>query len=240
MTTAKFDNLFVLGRPAGGKSEFIDFMKHVSDNERIEKFCIGKFEEIDDFPWLDAICREDDAREAKGEQRLYSEKQPEGYNITVPKFRSNLIPKFNEKITQKYTNNPSFYKDGTLLIEFARGITDGFKESLDKFEKSILQNAAILYIKVSFEESYRKNDKRYREGLEDSILYHKVPDKDMYGFFKENDWDAMTEGKEFGYLTLNGVKVPFVAMNNEPESTDPVVLNERYGKALKKLMELKD
>ena len=38
--------------------------------------------------------------------------------------------------------------------------------------------------------------------------------------------------------TLRGVRVPFVSMPNEPESTDPLVLRERYATALGRLLEL--
>ena len=50
--TKTFDHLFILGRPAAGKSEFMDFMKKISDAERSERFHIGHFVELDDFVWL--------------------------------------------------------------------------------------------------------------------------------------------------------------------------------------------
>jgi hypothetical protein len=234
-----FEHLFVLGRPAGGKSEFIDFMKKLPAAERARDFGIGRFEEVDDFPWLWEACLDDDAREARGERRLVSERTPEGYNITKPGFRGSLVDRFNDVIAATYLANPAFYADGTLLIEFARGVDDGFRSSLERFRPDILARAAILYIKVSFEESFRRNDARYRKGQEESILFHKVPDRDMYGFFRENDWDAMTGGAPDGRLDLRGVRVPFVSMPNEPESTDPAVLGARYGDALRRLLDLR-
>ncbi len=224
---AIFEHLFVLGRPAGGKSEFIDFMKRLPDDERAAAFGIGRFEEVDDFPWLWDACVEDDAREARGEARVVSERTPEGYNITRPGFRGSLVQRFNATIASRYLANAAFYDRGTLLIEFARGVDDGFRASLDRFVPEILGRAAILYINVSFEESYRRNSARYRRGQEESILFHKVPDRDMYGYFRANDWEEMTGGAEQGWLDIRGVQVPFVSMNNEPESTDPVVLRAR-------------
>jgi hypothetical protein len=82
---AIFQHLFVLGRPACGKSEFIDFMKKLPADERAARFGIGRFEEVDDFPWLWEACVEDDGREEKGEPRLVSERVPEGYNIAGPR-----------------------------------------------------------------------------------------------------------------------------------------------------------
>jgi len=233
-----FEHLFVLGRPAGGKSEFIDFMKQCPAAERAATFGIGCFEEIDDFPWLWNACVEDDGREARGEARLVSERTAEGYNITQPKFRGGLVDQFNTAIARKYLSYPAFYDEGTLLIEFARGVDDGFCESLERFDSAILRRGAILYIKVSFEESFRRNSSRYKPGQEESILFHKVPDRDMLGFFRDNDWDAITGGAPDGWLDLRGVRVPFVSMLNEPETTDPLVLRERYANALGRLLEL--
>jgi hypothetical protein len=229
---AIFEHLFVLGRPAGGKSEFIDFMKKVSDEDRAARFGIGRFEEIDDFPWLWKACLEDDEREDRGDARVVSERTAEGYNITQPKFRGSLVNRFNDTITARYLANPSFYERGTLLIEFARGQSDGFRESLARFLPEVLRRAAILYINVSFDESCRRNSARYRKGQEESILFHKVPDRDMFGFFRHNDWDEMTGGRPDGRIDLAGVRVPFVSMPNEPESSDPGVLGERYALAL--------
>lgn len=193
-----FEHLFVLGRPAGGKSEFIDFMKRLPADRRAREFGIGRFEEIDDFPWLWERCVEDDAREARGESRLVSERTSEGYNITQPGFRRALVPRFNETIAAKYLARPAFYQDGTLLIEFARGVGDGFRASLDRFDPAILRRGAILYIKVSFEESFRRNSARYKPGQEESTLFHKVPDRDMLGFFRDNDWAEITGGAADG------------------------------------------
>jgi hypothetical protein len=233
-----FEHLFVLGRPAGGKSEFIALMKRLPDAERAREFGIGCFEEVDDFPWLWAACVADDERAARGDSRLVSERTPEGYNITKPGFRGSLVERFNEAIRGRYLSNPAFYDDGTLLIEFARGRDDGFAGSLARFDPAILRRAAILYIKVSFEESFRRNAARYRRGQEETILFHKVPDRDMLGFFKENDWDAITDGAPDGLLDVAGVPVPFVSMLNEPESTDETVLRARYGAALGRLLHL--
>lgn len=237
-TAPIFEHLFVLGRPAGGKSEFIDFMKKLPDAERAARYGIGRFEEVDDFPWLWRACEEDDAREGRGEPRLVSERTPEGYNITRPAFRSSLVDQFNETIGARYLANPRFYDEGTLLIEFARGVGDGFADSLGRFRRDILERAAILYIKVSFEESYRRNSSRYKPGQEESTLFHKVPDRDMFGFFRDNDWDAITKGAADGRLECDSVPVPFVSMNNEPESTDPAVLGDRYARALGRLLTL--
>ena len=233
-----FEHLFILGRPAAGKSEFIDFMKKLSDEERSETFHIGRFEEIDDFPWIWQACLDDDERERQGKPRLFTEKTDEGLNLTVPDFRSSQMPKFNDAIFKVHKERPNFFEVGTLLIEFARGKGDGFRVSLEKMDPKILNNSAILYIDVSFEESFRRNNARYDESAKGSILFHKVPDKDMEGYFKENDWKDITENRGEGLLNILGVDIPFVDMPNEPESKDPGILEKRYEKALTTLWKL--
>ena len=213
-------------------------MKALPAEERARVFGIGRFEEVDDFPWLWEACLEDDAREGRGEARLVSERTPEGYTISRPNFRGSLVDRFNRTIAAEYLANPAFCEEGTLLIEFARGLGDGFRESLERFIPEILERAAILYINVSFEESYRRNSARYKAGQKESTLFHKVPDKDMFEFFRDNDWDEITGGAPEGWLELAGVRVPFVSMVNEPESADPGVLRARYGGALGRLLEL--
>ena len=49
MDKQTFDIILLNGRPAAGKSEIIDYLKQVPLNERIQRFHIGAFDEIDDF-----------------------------------------------------------------------------------------------------------------------------------------------------------------------------------------------
>ena len=67
-----FENLLLLGRPASGKSEFIDFMKRVPETDRAAKYHIGRFEELDDFPWIWQKFMEDNMWEAAGYPRRFS------------------------------------------------------------------------------------------------------------------------------------------------------------------------
>jgi hypothetical protein len=47
-----FDILLLIARPAAGKSEIIDYLKRTALEERVRRFHIGEFAEIDDFPML--------------------------------------------------------------------------------------------------------------------------------------------------------------------------------------------
>lgn len=234
-------NILLLGRPASGKSEFIDFMKNVSDADRASKYHIGKFKEMDDFPWIWDKFMEDNIWEKLGHPRLYSfggdnpGLTPEGGALF-----DFCMGKFNAEYEKQYQKNDAFYKDGTLIIEFARGGDNAYAKALSQLSPEILKKSAILFVLVTYEESCRRNNARYQEKLQHSILAHKVPDATMDAFYKIHDWLELTQYKSDGHVTANGIKVPFVTMNNEPELTDPVQLDLRYGKALTRLMELKN
>jgi hypothetical protein len=50
------------------------------------------------------------------------------------------------------------------------GGDNGFREALSRLSDEILRRAAIVYIRVSYEESLRRHRRRARAGQEDSIL----------------------------------------------------------------------
>ena len=69
-----FDVLLLLGRPAAGKSEILEFLRSVDDQTRIEKYHTGKLDVIDDFPILWAWFEEDTILSEKfGKPRLHSD-----------------------------------------------------------------------------------------------------------------------------------------------------------------------
>jgi hypothetical protein len=230
-----FQHLLVLGRPACGKSEFIDFLKHASADVLRGRLHIGRFEEVDDFPWIWDKFMDDAIWEKAGYDRLYTQEYMPGNPGMAPKGAKLFdwcMHKFNDVIARQYLGRPEFYDQSTLLIEFSRGGPNGFGRALGMLDRSILERAAILYIQVSREESWRRNVARYQEKLKHSILAHMVPRETYDYFYDNNDWETLTAGRPAGRLDVRGASVPFVSMNNEPESTDPAVLEERYGAAL--------
>lgn len=237
---ATFDHLILNGRPAGGKSELIDFLKSVPLAERREQLHIGDIVELDDFVWLWEKFVEDDLWEALGEARLYSRTVPHGYvQLEGDRLLELLLSKFNAVIKRDYLARPELYDRLTLFIEFARGVADGgYAAAYRALGPEILERAAILYISVSFEESCRRNEARYQEKLAHSILAHKLPDEALERFSAQQDWEEVTGGRPSGYLELHGLRVPFIKVHNEPELKDPVALSERYGPALRQLMSL--
>lgn len=233
-----FKHLLVLGRPACGKSEFIDFLKHCPPSDREARLHVGRFEEVDDFPWLWEKFMDDALWERAGYERLYTEEYMPGNPGMAPKGAKLFdwcMHKFNDVIARQYLARPDFYRDATLLVEFSRGGADGFGRALNMLAPSVLEPAAILYIDVSREESWRRNVARYQEKLRHSILAHMVPRETYDYYYDANDWAGLTGGAPSGLLPVRDLRVPFVTMCNEPESTDPAVLEERYARALGEL-----
>ena len=96
-----FKNIILNGRPAGGKSELIDFMKKTPAQERRDAYHIGDFIELDDFVWLWDKFVEDDLWEAIGEKRLYSRVVADGYVQTEgDRLLDMLMTKFNAIVSR--------------------------------------------------------------------------------------------------------------------------------------------
>ena len=72
-----FEILLLIARPGAGKSEVIDYLKQIREEERVQRFHIGPFGEIDDFPMLWACLEEDQLLENMGHPRLHT--TPDGY-----------------------------------------------------------------------------------------------------------------------------------------------------------------
>jgi len=231
-----FDIILLLGRPASGKSEFIDFMYKDSRVHRAERYHIAPFHVIDDFPVLWEKFEEDDLWEELGRDRLYSRRADENYAITDHGLWSFLIGKINQQVAE-IISDPNALSHNSLIVEFSRGGEDGYVEALSRISPAILSRAAILYVDVPFEESWRRNLARYDETRKNGILTHSVPRIEMQETYGIDDWFKIAPDP-YGMLSVNGISVPYATMCNEPESTDPVVLDRRYNASLNALHEV--
>jgi len=230
-----FKTLILLGRPASGKSEFIDFIKQTPLKVRKEKFYIGDFIELDDFVWLWEKFVEDDLWEKAGKKRLFSKREEPAYLVTEGSVLDFCLARFNHEIAKRKQAQE------TVFIEFSRGSADGgYRHALSLLTDEILKDAAILFIYTSYEESVRRNEARYQEKLKNTVLAHKVPEEDMIRFGKEIDWLSLTQQKPSGTVLVRELQVPFVTMTNEPEykPAETEKLQARYGTALHQLMNL--
>lgn len=232
-----FDHLFVLGRPASGKSEFIDFIKKTDVAQRIELFHIAELEELDDYMILAGKFKEDNIWERLLGKGMYSTRDGGGHlvdDLDLFRFGINQI---NKALVNRYIPNEDFYKDHTMFIEFARGCDLGYQVTLDQFHPDVFKRAAIFFIDCSFEECWRRNVARYEAKKKYSVLAHLVPRSEMEKLYFTHDWTDMTKGEQAGYIKLKDVTVPFVTMDNEKELKDPTALTKRYKQSLDVLIE---
>ena len=159
MLSRQFPILILLGRAAAGKSEIINYLKSLPCDMRRAELHIGAFREIDDFPMLWAWFEEDRMLVQMGKPRLHTDEQ--GYF----RFRylwNLLIRRLELEYQKVLRDDPGFEKDNTVIIEFSRGAEHGgFGEALNQFSAVLLGRAAVLYVDVSYEESLRKNRKRF-------------------------------------------------------------------------------
>ncbi len=234
-----FENLFVFGRPAAGKSEFIDFMKRCEPAKRLNTMHIAPFDMVDDYLFIKDISENETIFEKLSVPRQITKVTKDGIMVVNEAYFPFATEKLNIIFGQKYIANPGYYKERTVLIEFSRGVRNfGYNAALNGLKKEILDRGAIIYIKASYEESLRRNEARYQEKLKYSILAHKCPEEGMERYYKNDDWNELTAGKECGCMNIGGAKLPFVTMNNEPESKDESVMEKRYTEALDKLIKL--
>ncbi|MBI5476922.1 MAG: hypothetical protein HY964_09340 [Ignavibacteriales bacterium] len=227
-----FDVIILIGRPAAGKSEVIDFLKKTPNIERSKRFHIGEFEEIDDFVYVWETFEIDDILTKNGKPRIWSD---EKYWFKEHFVWNLYIERLSLTYRKKIAADANYHQKMTTVVEFARGGENGFAEAFSYLHEDLLKRAAIIYIKVPYEESFRKNRKRARPGMEDSILYHSLPDEKMEFYYKTNDWDKITS-LDSNYIKIKGINVPYMAFENMPEKTDdPVKLGAELERITGKL-----
>lgn len=239
MSTSRnhFDIVILLGRPAAGKSEVIDFLKKTPVEERIRRFHIAEFKEIDDFPMLWTWFEEDAILEKiLHKPRMHTDK--DGYFLYPYQWHL-LIERISLEYQKLLRDHPNYHDDHTVIIEFSRGKEHGgYKEAFPHLSDAILQKANIMYIDVSYEESLRKNRRRFNPEKPDSILEHGLPDEKLERLYKEIDWEEVTAGNP-EYIEIKGYRVPYAVFHNEPEVTDkPELLGNTLEEVFGKLWEL--
>ena len=107
----------------------------------------------------------------------------------------------------------------TTLIEFSRGRQHGgYRSAFAHLSRQILEKAALLYVDVTWEESLRKNRKRFNPEKPDSILEHSLEDAKLERLYKETDWDEIARDDPH-YLTVQGIRVPYAVFDNSDDVT---------------------
>jgi hypothetical protein len=231
-----FPILIITGRPAAGKSEVIDFLKKADPKERLERFHIADFEELDDFVYVWETFEIDDMLTKHGKPRIWTD---EKYWFKDHFIWNLYMERINLEYRKKLARDPNFHDKKTTLVEFARGGENGIYEALSYLHEDILRRVHLMYIRVSYEESVRKNHRRARKGQEDSILFHSLPDEKMEFYYKTNDWEKL-EAKDPQFIEVKGFKIPYAVFENEPEKTlDPKLIGNELDRVAEKLWSVK-
>jgi hypothetical protein len=211
-----FDILLLIARPAAGKSEVIAHLKNTPLEQRLEKYHIADFQELDDFPMLWTWFEEDAILTELGHPRLHTDQDG---NFLHPYQWDLLIRRINLEYDKLLRDDPNYHTRNTLIIEFARGASHGgFKRAFSHLSKNIANRLAILYIDVSWEESLRKNRARFNPDRPDSILEHGLSDKKMESLYKESDWEEI-QAAHPETIKIQGLPVPYVVFENEDDVT---------------------
>jgi hypothetical protein len=228
-----FEIIILIGRPASGKSEVIDFLKKTPLPERLRRFHIAALDEIDDFPMLWTWFEEDAILE-KILHKPRVQSDAEGYFLH--QYQWDLLIERISLEYQKKMRDQDRAGERTFLIEFSRGTEHGGYESAFRhLSPEILEKACVLYIDVPYEESLRKNRRRFNPERPDSILEHGLPDHKLERLYKEVDWEAF-RGPDPHYLFRSGRRIPYVVFENMPEKTDrPEVLGAHLEEVLNAL-----
>jgi hypothetical protein len=214
---ATFDLLILIGRPASGKSEIIDFLEHLPASTRRERFRLAHLDILDDFPMLWAWFEEDALLAQRFDRpRLHTDQ--EGYFIHTDLWHL-LIERLDLDYHKRRRDDPDYHVDNTTLVEFSRGSQHGgYETAFSHFSDDLLKRAVVLYVRVPFEEALRKNRLRYNPQRPDSILEHGLPDEKMERLYRLDDWETFRQ-PDPDFLHVRGISIPYAVFENEDDVT---------------------
>ena len=119
MNSEIFDTLILIGRPASGKSEIIDYLSSLNSEDRRRRFHLGELCVVDDFPMLWAWFEEDRLLSELGKPRLHTDEK--GY------FKHDYLwDLLVRRLCLEYEKHRAESPTGSsAIIEFSRGNSHG-------------------------------------------------------------------------------------------------------------------
>jgi hypothetical protein len=226
MNSQIFDALILAGRPASGKSEIIDYLSSF-DVEQRRSLHLGELIVVDDFPMLWSWFEEDKLLTHMGKPQLHTDDK--GY------FKHDYLwDLLIQRLCLEYDKHRAQGSQGsTVIIEFSRGSSHGgYRRAFQHLSAQVLAAAAVLYVNVSFQESLRKNRRRFNPEAPHSILEHSLPDEKLRRLYQQDDWFELMEDPDF--------TVPSTVFENEEDftSTGGQELGRRLASSFEQLWRL--
>ena len=192
--------------------DYLDLKK--LDNKIPEEY------EKDPVKWL--FDRYDAASEKTGKvPRRFEELEKKSDKAKFAEFKKKCYDLCKTLLHDKYDNIPKSLEGKTIIFEFSRGgekgstfplaAPYGYQYTLSLFDDEILNNANILYIWVTPEQSFNKNKQRALEGLQGKSqtvstqlsLNHGVPDTVMNHEYGVDDFEYLiSQSKNGKYLPI--------------------------------------
>jgi adenylate kinase family enzyme len=203
----KYKYIFLLGRPACGKSAVYRALE-----ERI--LFSGQAlscERMDDFPKLMAKFQRDDALEREGQARIHSTRTDDGGYFPKGDVFNQILKEVNADVLS--VDRP----DHVIFIEFAR---PSYTEALQNFDRRILDNCLAVYIDVSFDLCWERNVARHTTAIAEG----QEPDP-----WAEGGDDHMIHREAMEKLYLQDDQEPFVQHMKDQNIPVAVVNNEAQG-----------
>jgi hypothetical protein len=210
--------LVLVGRPASGKSEIIDYLQRLDADERRRRFGLGELAVLDDFPMLWAWFEEDAILQQMGRPRLHT--TPDGSFAAVHLWDL-LVRRLCLESDKLAAADPAAVERTSVIMEFSRGVEHGgYRRAFGELSEGVLARAAVLYVRVSFEESLRKNRRRYNPDRPGSILEHSLPDDKLRRLYGRDDWEELHRPDPH-HILVQGNRLPAAVFENEDDVTTP-------------------
>lgn len=211
-----FPVLALIGRPASGKSEILDYLSRVPPNVRRRRFHLGELRVLDDFPLLWAWFEEDHLLSELGRARLHT--TADGY-LLGDHLWDLLIRRLGLEYEKLLREDPDLHERTSVILEFSRGSEHGgYQRAFSQLSEAIVERLSVLYVRVSFEESRRKNRRRFNPQRPYSILEHSLPDEKLERLYRDDDWPALS-AVDPCCLSIQGRRVAYAVFENEDDLT---------------------
>ena len=231
-----FPLLILNARPAAGKTELLRALEAVPLEVRVARYHIGQIHIFDDFPMLWKWFEED---------RLLEEvfHRPRLHTTSDEYFlHEDLWHLLIRRLCLEYEKWDRDTTDPyTAVLEFSRGAEHGgYQAAYYHLSRMVLERAVILYLRVSYTESARKNKLRFNPNRPDSLLQHSLSPQKLERLYQVDDWDAFTR-EDPVYVHVENQRVPYDVFENEDDVTTPAgeALLDRLEQCLARLWTLK-